>query len=380
MPQSQQPVLQKLFYSLLLIMLLVSCTAESEPVSVAELPGLELDYLFTVSESDDLLLGSITYVLTDSEGNMIISDMQQRTIHAVDAEGNYIQQIGGRGSGPGEYQFPGILTLGSDDTLQLLDWGTRKVTSYRKESGRWIFDTDFIADFSETGFFSSLHADGGGHLAVAASPTAFDSEGGKTVIKRLNSHGEVVSDSILAYPSPERFTIMQDGMPRMSMTNPLMHRQGRFHVDLAGNYYYGWTDSLYIERKRYDEDDFKPYIHFDMPKREFTSAIADSLENSMSSMLEDNNQARRDLRASFPAHVPAFSTLMADDMGYLWVSVFDEAGRPEWVIFDDDGQPAFKTTLPERHRLGALRHGRAYLIAVDEFDLPVVKVMAYSYR
>jgi hypothetical protein len=168
-------------------------------------------------------------------------------------------------------------------------------------------------------------------------------------------------------------------MARMSISNPLMHRQGRVVADYSGNLYYGWTDSLYIKRKESGATSFESHISLDLPVREFSASMRDSIMNSFEPMLDGNNQARRDLRESFPETIPAFNTMMADDLGYLWVSVFDKDGKPEWIIFDDEGNPVYKTTLDDGYRLGALRHGLAYLISTDDDGLPLVTVMEYSY-
>lgn len=361
------------------VILITACSAESEEITIMDLPELILSKSHTITESDELLLGSITALHADSEGNLILTDTQQRYVHAVDPLGNFIQTIGARGSGPGEYQFPGLVTTGTDDSVHILDWSTRNVSTFSKSDGGWVFSSNFPVDFSATGFYSSMFATAPDAFYAVTRPNVFTDEDGLSVVMQVGLDGTVERDSVFTFPPPEQFTMMQDGMPRMSTTNPLMHRQGRITDDYAGNLYFGWTDSLYIKKKEAGANSFKLHISLDLPVREFTSVIGDSLMNSFANMLEGNNQARRDFRESFPETLPAFNILMADDLGYLWVSVFDTDGKPEWIIFDADGNPVYKTTLDDGYRLGALRHGNAYLISTDDDGLPLVTVMEYSY-
>ena len=166
--------------------ILSSCSSGTEEgdLSVDSLPVLEMQQTVQFSESDEMLLSNISQLKVDSEGNIIIVDGRQRIIHAVDPSGNYIQQIGANGSGPGEYQFPGIVEIGPDDSIHLMDWASRTVISYSKENGQWAFESDFIAEAGQTGFFSTMFPLGSGEYYISAGTMTVNSDDQSMVFKK----------------------------------------------------------------------------------------------------------------------------------------------------------------------------------------------------
>lgn len=364
---------------LCLAFFLLSCTGNETTEVNLDLPELELRNVMQVSESDDFLLGSITNVMVDSDGEMILVDYQQRSVHAVDQEGNYLQQIGANGAGPGEYELPGVISLGKDNSIHVLDWSTRGLITFAKENTGWEFDTDFIADNTKTGFFSQFYPAGNREFVVVSSPPGINSEDGSMVVRKINTANEILRDSILVYPLNENFLIENNGMPVISFTIPEVHRQGRFFRDYNGNDYYGWTDSLDIRRRTPDSDSFEKFIELELNNKPLTNQMGDSVLNRYNHILDDFDQARGDLRSSFPDTMPLFQNFLADDKGYVWVQIFTEDDEPNWLIFDDEGTPVYRTSLPVENRLAALRHNKAYTISKTEDDLPAINIFEYEY-
>ena len=54
---------------------------------------------------EDVVLGTISYTLIDAKGNLIVVDSVQWTIFQINAEGQYLRQIGRRGGAEGEYFY-----------------------------------------------------------------------------------------------------------------------------------------------------------------------------------------------------------------------------------------------------------------------------------
>jgi hypothetical protein len=352
---------------------MVGCSTQPTETSIPDLPDLEIEQVMEISESEDLLLGSITSLLVDSDGDMILVDGTQRYVYAVSSSGDFIQQIGGRGSGPGEYEFPGPMALSADNKLHLFDFSSRTMITYAKENGRWDYHSDFAANFNEYGFFSLFFPVANDEYFVVTNATQVDSEDG-TVVRKIDNSGNVVQDSVYTYPQNERFTILQNGMPRMSMTIPNIHRQGRFNVDFEGNQYFGWTDSLTIFRQEQGESNFNPVVDIDVDNLPFTDAARDTLLSRYEAVLSDNNQARRDLISSFPDTKPIYSDYKIDDEGIIWVQMFNEEEDTEWVLFSAEGEPLHKLSLPERNNLRTIRHGNIYTVENTEEGLPIVNI------
>ncbi len=361
----------------ILLILIVGCSSQTSESETFDLPGLEFEHTMEISESEDLLLGSITNLLVDSDGDMILVDGTQRYVYAVSSNGDFIQQIGGRGSGPGEYEFPGPMALSGDNKLHLFDFSSRTMITYAKENGRWDYHSDFAANFNEYGFFSLFFPVANDEYFVVTNAMQIDSEGG-TVVRKIDNSGNVVQDSVYTYPQNERFTVMQDGMPRMSMTIPNIHRQGRFNVDYEGNQYFGWTDSLTIFRQKPGESNFNPVVNITVNNLPFTDAAGDTLLSRYETILSDNNQARIELISSFPDTKPVYSDYKIDDEGRIWVQMFNEEEDTEWFVFSDEGEPLHQLSLPDRNRLSTVRHGNIYTIENTEEGLPIVNIYSIA--
>lgn len=359
-----------------LLILMVSCTSQTTDSDIFDLPELEFEHLMEISESEDLLLGSITNLLVDRNGDLILVDGMQRFIYAINADGEFIQQIGGHGSGPGEYQFPGMVALSDDDNFHLFDFASQSVIIYAKENGRWSYDSDFTVNFSRYGFFSMFYPAGNQEYYVVTNPMIASDDESESVVRKINNSGDVVQDSIYTYPQNERFMILNEGMPSMSMTIPNMHRQGRFNVDYDGNLYFGWSDSLTIFRQRPGESNFDPVVNINVNNLPFTNATRDTVLNTYENMLSSNNQARRDLISSFPDTKPIYADYKIDDQGRVWVQMYNREEGTEWVVFSENGDPLQKVTLPDRNSLRAIRHGNMYTIENTEEGLPIVNVFS----
>ena len=369
-----------IFIFLASILILCGCSSEAETgdFSLGSLPELPTEQIVQFSESEDMLLGSISQLLTDSEGNVILVDARQRIIHAVDPQGNYIQQIGANGAGPGEYQFPGLATMGPDDALHIMDWSSRRVITYQKENGRWTFYSDFIADQEKIGFPSRLFPQGLDEFYIVSGSISANSEN-NSVIRKIDGTGSVLNDSILTVPSNENFTIRNGDTAMMSLSQSDMHRQAQYTDDYSGTIYYGWSDSLTVFKKTPESDSFELYADVNLPGTPFTSADADSILANFESLLEGNASAREDLISSFPETKPAFSELHADETGHLWAQVQLPDGDNTWLILNQNGEPVYRAIFESGQNLSAIRNGKAYFISQSDLGVPAVNVFEFDY-
>lgn len=356
---------------------IVACSSEHLDGSDSVLPQLSIEPETLITETGDLLLSSIGQVLVDSDGYIIISDAQQRFLHALDPSGQFLHTLGGRGSGPGEYEFPGPMAIDEEDRIHLLDWGARNIIVYAKNGDEWIFDYDFSLNTSNTGMFTQFFPEANREYMTINRFNPFTDDNGNTVLRRINASGEIVADSLHLSQNNEMFTVTGgSGQPMMSLSVPEVHLQGRFTSDYDGNYYYGWTESLEVQRKVSGEEGFAPFINYDLSNRPFTAADGDSVISRYSNNLE--REHIRDLRTEFPDYKPAFRNMLVDDNGYVWIHVFTEKSEGEWLLFDDQGEPVFRTSFPTGERVVSLRHNRVYAVTESEEGLPAIQVYSYS--
>lgn len=348
---------------------------ESEQTGYSNLPELEMELEVTVSESDDLMLSNIYVLTVDSDGDMIFSDFQQRAVYAVDADGEYIQRIGSRGSGPGEFEVPGMLTLDSDDNLHVFDVSRRTMSKFTKNENGWEFESSFVTDFQSTGWFSAFWPEEDEYKVVSSPPSM--SEDRQMVVRTIDRDNQILQDSLYTFSAAESFMMMENGFPVMSLTIPEIHQQGRYIRGYDGTYFYGWTGDFTILKQDPDETELTPFIDLNLERRPLTSADGDTLISRYSGAFEGHSTARRDFRSELPDEMPLYNNMLADDSGRLWLRLISAPARSEgeeWIQFNSDGEPASRLNLPERERLSAVRHNRLYTVAYDENDVPGINV------
>lgn len=85
-------------------------------VSIGALDGPE-EYLF----------GSIWSIAVDGDRNVYVFDEQAHDIRVYDATGAYVETLGGRGEGPGEFSRAEAMALLPDRRLVVRDPGNQRV-------------------------------------------------------------------------------------------------------------------------------------------------------------------------------------------------------------------------------------------------------------
>lgn len=86
-------------------------------------------------------------------------------------------------------------------------------------------------------------------------------------------------------------------------------------------------------------------------------------------------------RIPFPLTYPAYSRLLVDEDGYLWVQSFvstrgSTAEAREWSVFHPDGRLMGNVTLPERFTLHTVSKQRVFGVYRDEKGLEYVRGFA----
>ncbi len=121
-------------------------------VSIGELDGPE-EYLF----------GSIWSIAVDDDRNVYVFDEQAHDIRVYDATGSYVETLGGRGEGPGEFGRAEAIALLPDGRLVVRDPGNQRIQVFGPGPGEldeWRYDV------GGTYSMSPLHTDTRGRTFV----------------------------------------------------------------------------------------------------------------------------------------------------------------------------------------------------------------------
>lgn len=125
--------LSTIIITLFLYSLLYGCTSDTNNAVSKKNTTVHEILNINESTSESPLLAFVYDAASDSEGNIYLVDRQTQNIHSYNSDGSYRWTIGGRGQGPGEFQFISSIQIDNNDHLFVYDSANSILT---------IFDTD----------------------------------------------------------------------------------------------------------------------------------------------------------------------------------------------------------------------------------------------
>ena len=124
-----------------LAVLVAGCGGEQTPqpdgVSVREFTLQPRDTIGIALGDSNYVFGSIGEVVFDHDGNIFVLDETAACVRVYSPSGDFVRQIGSKGSGPGELLIPGGLAILSDSTVLIMDGSVGGVHAFSTH-GEWI--------------------------------------------------------------------------------------------------------------------------------------------------------------------------------------------------------------------------------------------------
>lgn len=138
--------------------------------------------LYSVGDDDNLgadyIFGQLTYASVDYYGNIFVADKMDMQIRKFDANGKYLDRIGRRGRGPGEFSDISYLDIVDNDQLVVFDMLNARITFFDL-NGKYLKENKI--DFSLMLWPKAIEAFGKNYLVS----TFIESE--KEVLKIFDS-------------------------------------------------------------------------------------------------------------------------------------------------------------------------------------------------
>ena len=315
-----------------------------------------------------LYLARVTGLAIDSRLRVYVVDPAWERIRILGDDLTLQREVGHRGQGPGEFEWPATIQILEGDSLYVFDGRLARVTVFEPQ--------DLTVAYTAT--LPHLHGtrgswripEQGGYIGVRSPPISpgRDDRGRFDVVFSLDQEGEIESDSIYAFPSAE----------------PLIMRSGRRAV--VGDHPYGsepllgflGDDRLVYANSRSPSlmvIDLAGTMHhsFGVPATEVPVSAADlnaRIER------EEVEPLARALEQGAPYMWPALTGLVVDDEQRIWVGTRSESMRDEreWIAFTQEGGQVGSVLLPSTFELYAVRGDRLFGVVTDEFDVPRIQV------
>ena len=295
----------------------------------------------------------------DAAGRIYVLDRQTQDIRIFDQAGAHVRTIGRRGGGPGEFQLAhglamdhaGRLWVVDRNRFTLFDTSGTFLRTYRREVTLW--------EFRWSGGFL---ANGALYDLTMAGTTS----GRTTALVRYDSILGMVDTLLLpSYDRPVWEFSSETG--RMIMAVPFAPGIS-WTLDPRGYVWPGITDQYRLHQITLTGDTIR------IVQREHTPVrVTPEERDSLVETLRERVNAPIDV-SKIPAQKPAFSQILVEESGHLWVTTSAPSGTPgtRFDVFDPEGR--FLGSLSTDLRISQLwiRGDKVYGVHRDELDVPFV--------
>jgi len=373
-----------LFVSVLLLFLIpFACSKKTESeASVEVVDGIEYvhntriplhpeksvtfeEELSIGGEECEMLARPMLYI-ADNEGRIFISDYQDQAIKVFDSNGEFIQNIGRQGEGPGEFSNVGRMTFLPDGRLMVTDWGSNRISFFDPEGayltgyhwterlGRVCCATDLDCVMEVYTFEESKDPLVGRKLFVKK----FDFKGNEIL-----TFGEFQTEEMKVH------TESSSSGATMMMGISLPHSPHTiFAADQESQRLYHCVNDEYMIEV-FDKDGnvfrridrpYEPLPFTDEDAKEFRSRYEERGSEGLKKMVQG---------MSLPSVKTITPQMRVDDSGNLWVETYEQREEEDKVliaydIFNPDGYYEAKVWVDVKPEI--FMNGKMYCFHTDE--------------
>ncbi|WP_420447452.1 hypothetical protein [Candidatus Palauibacter sp.] len=376
--------------------MVLACAAPAPDEGIGEVPEWTLQRGLAIGSPDDPVYGlwAVGGVLAD-EDRVYVVLARDGTIRIFTRDGEFVRDLGGRGSGPGELTLPTTLGWSEPGILSIGDSELRRFTFYEVATGEartipyhaYSPQAHGAAPFIPVVVLPDLRA------AAAPRPSEAAPEHGiLTTVPMvvLDTAGALLDTlALLSVQISRNVTagVVADG--RVRLGHPV--RQGdkwRFApdrssivvVDVEGGTWagegpaeFGVTmvdsngDTLFHRRIAYvprpvpdgyydDEIEkiggYRDADEFIADQRAFTNAVREFYEQTR--------------------YFPPVTNVVVGSDGTAWIAGLDEDGEREWLVLDASGASIGRFRLPTGWHVGYGNRNEAWVVERDALDIPYV--------
>lgn len=328
---------------------------------------LRLGSAGTEGEAGPDEFGHIAAVVSDSRGRIYVLESMAQEIRVFDSTGVFLQTIGRRGRGPGEFSMAWALSIGPGDTLTVLDDGAMRYSIFAP-------DGTFIQSHRRTivGYGSprrGLLRDGSYIDWLQASPDG-------RLGRRMFFYPVRYSPGFERVDTFPPFEYTRD---MVSNGRTLLFDFGGFvvaAVGAEGGIWFADSREYRVYRRELAGD---TTLVFSLP------ATAVPLGEPERAYVRNRWAHRPEIRAeqleALPDVMPIVYGIVPDDAGHVFVFA-DVAGAPRGTVVDvfrDSGEYLGRMTLPvpiplqpSRSPIVHVTRDHMYVVVRDELDVPFV--------
>lgn len=349
---------------------------------------------WSIAPAPDLVIGSAegdsSYQLfgvagahRTADGHIVLVNAGSWEVRVYDDQGAFVRSFGRRGGGPDEFGMP-VLGGTVADTLVVVDRAQHRLALVHHRAG-FVRLTRVADDVG--GFLNPAGTFGNGQVVFGG---AFDMRRigelqtgmnrAHTFYRSCNPDGSLAVD-FGDKPGAEFFIRTVGGTGPDS--RPALIPFGKQPLAAVSSERFYFADGDGYEIEVFDTTGkLTRLIRLDRDPVQVTSEDGRRYIEEAAADASSENQAhairQRLAQLPLPQTFPAFASLAADAMGYLWAQRYRHPGQVEavWDVFDPEGILTAKIILPARIR--PLEIGDDYLLGLHWDQLDVEYIHLYS--
>ncbi len=311
-----------------------------------------------------------------ADGRIVVANWGSQELRFYDESGRYLNAVGKRGEGPGEFSSLGrMFVLG--DSLVVVDFRLLRVSLFTT-GGSFIHSFNLA---STSGGLLPIPEDvfSNGKLLVEHDRRRRARESGFTrdtvLLATYTLQGEF-SDSVGWFPETETYFLV-DGERIASQPRPFGLESQK---DVADNLlYFGSSDSYEI-RVFTSQGTLQRIIRRPVANPVLSREEARAYEDRLLERLPEMSPPFRELhrQIELPTTKPAYSRIIVDSDGNLWVAEYpsDDSDVSLWNVFDPDGR--WLGTVETPYGGFVYQIGEDFLLGVWINELDVEQVRVYN--
>jgi len=300
-----------------------------EPVFGELILELEEDLSIGNEEDENYMFYRAYSIALDNENNIYVLDAGNHRIQKFDSEGAYLQTIGRKGQGPGEFERPLQIRIDKNGNIYVRD--SRKIKIFDKEG-------NYVRDIVLKNFPMNFYLNSEGNIMARVFKST---EAGRvSSFERINKKGELIN-TIVQFPY--ELTITKAGKGIMVISHHYIYDLFISSIN-PQMFIYGYSKEyeLFVVNEKGD-------ILFKFSKEEsyhpISEAEKDRVRNQFKRVPDTVKKA-----IQFPPHRPFFMRILCDDRERIYVmrfkSILDERKGYDFDIFSKEGYYLYKTFIP----------------------------------
>ena len=383
--------LKKNIHLIVIISLLFSCSPKSEgtlPEDLKEVENLtvytadetplfqmDLQEVARIDDSNDVLLGRITWIKTDESGHIFISDDGEKRINMYTPDGDFITSLGRKGQGPGEFEY--VHNLVVDEThVYAMDFSKNLINTYFLDSLEFDTAIMMIRDDQRSeqiqGYYpSGFHVLANGEFLVTYMKSFgindTDSQNRVELVYKVNRDGRMHSEPVLELKIVEPVVLRTEnsvsvfGTPFSESLETALSPSRRIVVNRTDRFLF----QLFDENGRYERAFYYPFSNKPLTRERALNQY-------------DNENYQRAIRNyDLPETWPAIDTFLLDDEGRFWIAtIIDDEEMLEWWVLDEQGELLAKQIWPKNQQIEHVWNNYVFMLEEDEMGL--VEVVKYQ--